>query len=211
MSDLVINNIALVILLPLWIFLIVMCGRFFAVYVNKNIIYMLTLISSFIGIVFSLVSLLSINTTIEWSIPLIKIDNFVIPFGLRIDKLSLIFASVLFIISFLIQIFSVNYMKNNRKIYRFYALLNLFNFVMASLFFSPNMYQLYLFWEIAGVISYLLIGFEYNKAEKSISSKRVFLINKFGDTSLIGGLIITSALVSEYIHNNSLYALSLMI
>ena len=68
--------------------------------------------------------------------------------GVHIDKLSLIIALCLFIISFLVQAFSIFYMKNEVKNYRFFAYLNLFNFTMAGLLFSPNLFQMYFFWEL---------------------------------------------------------------
>ena len=68
-------------------------------------------------------------------------------------------------------------MKSDKKSYRFFALLNLFNFGMAGLFFSANLFETYLFWEIIGVASYLLIGFEYFKKEKTFASQKVFIMN----------------------------------
>lgn len=199
MQNIILDNISLILLLPLWIFLIIMTGRFFAIYVNKMITYILTLTSSFIGIVFCCVSLINIKNPLDFTFQFIKINNFVIDFGLRVDKLSLIFALVLFVISFLVQIFSISYMKKEPKNYRFFALLNLFNFSMAFLLFSPNLFQMYAFWEIVGVVSYLLIGFDYQNSTKSIASKRVFLTNRIGDTALIGAILLTS----YFIYNNS--------
>ena len=201
MADLILENISLIILLPLWIFLIIMCGRFFSVYVNKNIINALTLIASGLGIFMCGISLKNIQSPIEWIYPFIKINDFSVSFGLHIDKLSLSIALILFVISFAVQAFSVSYMKDNRASYRFFALLNLFNFGMASLLFSPNLYQFYIFWEVIGIISYLLIGFDYQNPIKSEASKRVFLINRIGDTALLGGIILVSAIMYSYTAN----------
>ena len=210
MTDIILNNLYLILLLPLWIFLIIMVGRFFSVYVNKAIIYSLTLFSSAFGAVLSLVALLKLqpNTILEVGIPFITINNFRITCGLHVDRLALIFASVLFIVSFLVQLFSISYMKNEKKNYRFFALLNLFNFAMAGLFFSPNLFQTYFFWELVGVSSYFLIGFEYFKNEKSIASKKVFIINRIGDTALITAIIFCSYFIYSYAGNYNLTTLS---
>ncbi len=208
MADIILDNIYLILLLPLWIFLIIMCGRFFAVYVNKRIIYTLTLLSSFLGILLCSVSLIKVRETVEQSFQFIKINNFSIPVGLHIDKFSLILALVLFLVSFLVQIFSIPYMKNEEKNYRFYALLNLFNFSMAGLFFSTNLFQMYAFWELAGVVSYLLIGFEYKKKEKSEASRRVLITNRLGDTALISAIILTSYFMYNYAGNFSFASLA---
>ena len=203
MADLILDNIYLILLLPLWIFLIIMCGRFFSVYVNKRIIYTLTLLSSFLGVVLCTVSLLKLEGPIEQSFPFININNFVINCGLHVDKLSLIIALTLFTVSFLVQAFSISYMKDEPKNYRFFAYLNMFNFTMAGLLFSPNMFQMYVFWELVGVMSYLLIGFEYKKEEKSGASRRVILMNRFGDTALLGGIISVSYFMYNYAGNLS--------
>ena len=201
MQNLITNNIYLILLLPLWIFLIIMGGRFFAVYVHKRIIYALTLLSSFLGGLLTFVSLIKFEAPLEQTFSFIKINDFTISAGLYIDKLSLIMALVLFIVSFFVQVFSVPYMKNKDKNYRFYAYLNMFNFTMAGLLFSPNMFQMYAFWELVGVISYLLIGFEYKKEEKSEASRRVFLMNRIGDTALIAGIIAVSYFMYNYSGN----------
>lgn len=60
---------------------------------------------------------------------------------------------------------------------------------MAGLIFSPNLFQMYFFWELVGVMSYLLIGFDYKNSVKSEASRRVFLTNRIGDTALLGGII----------------------
>ena len=210
MTEIFLDNIYLALLLPLWIFLIIMLGRFFSVYVNKGIIYVLTLLSSLFGVILSGGALwkLPSDTILETSFPFLKIDDFIINCGLHVDRTSLIFALVLFLVSFFVQMFSISYMKEEKKTYRFYALMNLFNFSMAGLFFSPNLFQTYLFWEIAGVVSYLLIGFEYFKKEKSLASKKVFIINRIGDTALIGAIILCSYFIYSYAPNKALTTLS---
>ena len=210
LTELFLNNIYLTLILPLWIFLIIMTGRFFSVYVNKKIIYSLTLLSSLFGAILCSGALwkLPSDIVLDTELPFIKINDFIINCGLYVDRIALVFAFVLFIISFLIQIFSIYYMKDEKKIYRFFALLNLFNFSMIGLFFSPNLFQTYFFWALAGVISYLLIGFEYFKKEKSLASTKVFIINRIGDTALIGAIILTSYFIYSYAPNKTFTSLA---
>ena len=197
MTELLLDNIYLIIFLPLWNFLIIMIGRFLSIYINKNLIYFLTLFSSFLGAIFCGTSLLKLpnEAILEKTFHFIKINNFIIEAGLSADKISLIFALTLFIISFFVQLFSIRYLKKEKKNYKFYAFMNLFNFSMVSFFFSPNLFQLYFFWELAGLASYFLIGFEFAKLENSLASKKVFIINRIGDTALITGIIICSYLI----------------
>ena len=208
MENLILDNISLVILLPLWIFLIIMCGRFFSVYVNKSIIYVLTLLSSLLGASACSFGLLNLHDTVEKVYPFLNIKEFSIFFGLSVDKLSLIMALILFIISFAVQLYSISYIKDEKKNYKFFAYLNLFNFAMSSLLFSPNLFQFYVFWELVGAISYLLIGFDYKDNVKSEASKRVFLMNRVGDTALIVAIILTSYYMFSYAENYSFASLA---
>ena len=210
MTEIISENIYLIILLPLWISLIILIGRFFSVYINNTVTNILTFSASGIGAVVSLIlyKQFTPDKIYETVFPFIKINDFVIPFGIHIDKLSLIFTSVLFLVSFFVQLFSISYLRDDKKRYRFFALFNLFNFALAGLFFSPNLYQTYVFWEIAGIISYLLIGFEYLKPEKSLASKKVFIINRIGDTAFLAGIIICSYFLYEYAPAKSLASLS---
>lgn len=201
MTDLILDNMYLILLLPLWIFLIIMSARFFAVYVNNKIIYLLTLLSSLLGAAFSAVSLVKLTQPIMQSMLFVKIGDFTLYFGLHIDKLSLIMALVLFLVSFFVQLFSIAYLKTEPKKYRFFAYLNMFNFSMAGLLFSPNLFQMYFFWELVGIMSYLLIGFDYKSREKSEASRRVFLTNRIGDTALVAGIILTSYFMYNYSGN----------
>ena len=210
MGELFLDNIYLVLLVPFWIFLIIMLGRFFSVYVNKNIIYSLTLLSSAFGIFTCAGALwkMPIDKILDVDFPFLKINDFIINCGLHIDRAALIFALVLFLVSFAVQIFSISYMKSEKKSYRFYAFLNLFNFSMAGLFFSPNLFQMYFFWELVGVVSYLLIGFEYFKKEKSIASRKVFLINRVGDTAFLSAILACSYFMYSYAPNKTFATLS---
>ncbi len=210
MTDIFLDNIYLALLLPLWIFLIIMVGRFFSVYVNKIIIYVLTLFSSAFGALLTAGALyrLPADKILETSFPFLKINDFIINCGLHVDRTSLIFALVLFLTSFCVQLFSISYMKDEKKSYRFFALLNLFNFAMTGLFFSQNLFELYFFWEVIGVASYLLIGFEYFKENKSLASRKVFIINRIGDTALIGAIILCSYFMYSYAPNKTFATLS---
>ncbi len=212
MAEIISNNIYLIILMPLWIFLVIMTGRFFAVYVNNMLINILTLFSSLLGMLScgGLFYTFSPDNVFEYQLPFIKINDFIIHYGIYIDKTALIFAFILFSVSFFVQLFSIFYMKEEKKRYRFFALLNLFNFALAGLFFSPNLFQTYVFWEIASVVSYLLIGFDYFNTAKSKASKKVFIINRIGDTALISGIILSSYFMFEYAPDKSLAALPFM-
>ncbi len=209
MSNLILDNISLILLLPLWVFIIIMSGRFLGISVNNKIIVILTLFSSFLGTLICSIGLRCLNDSVEWTLPFIKINDFSILFGIHIDKISLIIALILFLVSFLVQLYSVSYMKEEPKKYRFFALLNLFNFAMAFLLFSPNLFQLYVFWELVSVISYLLVGFEYNNCLKTLSARKMFIMNRIGDTALLAGVLLSSHILYSFVPERNLTTLPL--
>ena len=93
------------------------------------------------------------------------------------------------IISLLVQISSYSYMQFDKSFMRYFAYMNLFTFSMVGLVLSPNMFQTYIFWELVGASSYLLIGFWYKKEVVSNAAKKTFIINRIGDFSLLSGII----------------------
>lgn len=210
MDDNFSKYIYLIILSPALIFLILMFCRFFAIEINRKLIGFMGLIVSGVNtaILFYLYRIFAGGNAYENCFPLIRINDFIIPFGVNIDNTALIFGTVLFFVSFLVQLYSISYMKDETKQYRFFALINLFTSFLAALFFSQNLFQTYAFWELAGVVSYLLIGFEYDNPIKSLASKKVFIINRIGDTSFLAGIIICSFYLYKYSPLASLVSLS---
>lgn len=188
------NNILLIMFLPLWVSLIIISGAFIKLTGNRKITVFLTTISTSIGLVFSTALFNHIKTpqplVIEDAFSWLSIDNFNIFLGILLDSTSSVFLIILMLISLLIQIYSYGYMKDKEEFNKYFIYLNFFNFAMTGLILAPNLIQLYIFWELVGIASYLLIGFFYKKEDVSISAKKVFIINRFGDTALLAGIVI---------------------
>ncbi len=189
-----VNNILLILFLPLWIILIILSGILFKITENRKITTILTLLSTLTGLIFAISLFNFIKTNpqpvFEYSFPWLITDNISIFMGTYVDSISSIFLVILMLISFLVQIYSYGYMKDKQGFDRYFILLNFFNFAMAGLILSPNLIQLYIFWELVGAASYLLIGFFYKEEDVSKSAKRVFIINRIGDSALLCGIII---------------------
>lgn len=202
MSDFFVNNLYTVILFPLWIFLLIILGRFLNIVQSRRIIALMTLASTLYGIVFALGSFLYIlknpGFTYESSYPFLKITDYSMNFGIFIDNLSIIMLLVVTTISFVVQLYSSSYMFKDKSFPRFFAYLNLFNFSMLGLVLSPNLFQNYVFWELVGVSSYLLIGFWYKKPSASNAAKKAFLMNRIGDVGLLAGTIAVSYFMYQY-------------
>jgi len=113
-----------------------------------------------------------------------------IPYGYLLDQVSLLMLTVVAGISFLVQVYSLGYMSGDTGFSRYYAFMSLFAWAMMNLTLSPTMLQLYVFWELVGLSSYLLIGFWYEKFSASEAGKKAFVMTRFGDIALFLGILL---------------------
>ncbi len=112
--------------------------------------------------------------------------------GMYLDPISVMMLVVICSIALLVNIYSVGYMKEDPSAGRFFALLSLFVFSMLGLVVAPNIFQMFVFWELVGVSSYLLIGFWYTKPSAVAASKKAFIVTRFADAFFLMGIIIVS-------------------
>ena len=110
--------------------------------------------------------------------------------GILLNNLSVLMMVLVSGISVLVHIYSREYMKNDPNIQRYWAYLGLFCFSMLGLVISDNLLLIYLFWELVGFSSYLLIGFWYSKQAASQAAKKAFIINRIGDLGFLTGIMI---------------------
>jgi NADH-quinone oxidoreductase subunit L len=113
-----------------------------------------------------------------------------IPFGYLLDPVSLLMLVVVTVISFLVQVYSIGYMAGDPGFSRYYAFMSLFVWAMMSLTLSATMLQLYIFWELVGLSSYLLIGFWYEKFSATEAGKKAFVMTRLGDVAFFIGLLL---------------------
>ncbi|MCV9387274.1 NADH-quinone oxidoreductase subunit 5 family protein [Reichenbachiella ulvae] len=113
--------------------------------------------------------------------------------GLWYDKLSGIMVLVVAIVALLVAIFSQEYMKHDESRARYFALLGLFAFSMYGIVLSSNLLLTFVFWELVGFSSYLLIGFWFSQEKPPISSFKAFVMNKVGDAGFLLGIFILYA------------------
>ncbi|HRU39729.1 MAG TPA: proton-conducting transporter membrane subunit, partial [Candidatus Goldiibacteriota bacterium] len=100
-------------------------------------------------------------------VPWLHIMNIEINMGVMVNQLTAVMFIVVTFISLMVQIYSLGYMKEDEGFAKFYAFLSLFSFSMLGIVVSNNLMQIYIFWELVGLSSYLLIGFWYHKPEAS--------------------------------------------
>ena len=113
-----------------------------------------------------------------------------IDLGILISPISAMMLVVITTISLMVHIYSLGYMKGERGFQRYYAFLSLFTFSMLGLVVATNIFQMYIFWELVGVSSYLLIGFYYTKPAAIAASKKAFIVTRFADLFFLIGILI---------------------
>ena len=112
--------------------------------------------------------------------------------GILLDPISVMMLVVISTVSLMVHIYSLGYMKGEKGFERYYAFLSLFTFSMLGLVLATNIFQMYIFWELVGVSSYLLIGFYYTKPEAVAASKKAFIVTRFADLFFLIGILFLS-------------------
>jgi len=115
-----------------------------------------------------------------------------IDLGILLDPISVMMLVVISTVSLMVHIYSLSYMHGEKGFERYYAFLSLFTFSMLGLVVATNIFQMYIFWELVGVSSYLLIGFYYTKPEAVAASKKAFIVTRFADLGFLIGILILS-------------------
>ena len=113
-----------------------------------------------------------------------------IDMGIMLDPISVMMLIVISTVSLMVHIYSLGYMKGERGFQRYYAFLSLFTFSMLGLVVATNIFQMYIFWELVGVSSYLLIGFYYTNPKAIAASKKAFIVTRFADLFFLIGILI---------------------
>ncbi|KMY68162.1 NADH-quinone oxidoreductase subunit L [Desulfocarbo indianensis] len=113
-----------------------------------------------------------------------------IGFGFLLDPLSLVMLAIVTSISFLVQVYSLGYMAGDPGMAKYYSFLSLFAWSMIGLVVASNLMQLYIFWELVGLSSYLLIGFWHQKFSASQAGKKAFVMTRLGDLGFFLGIIV---------------------
>ena len=113
-----------------------------------------------------------------------------IDMGILIDPISIMMLIVVSVVSLMVNIYSIGYMKGDDGCTRFFAFLGLFSFSMYGLVLATNLFQIYIFWELVGVSSYLLIGYYYTKPSAVAAAKKAFIVTRFADLGFLIGILI---------------------
>ena len=110
--------------------------------------------------------------------------------GILLDPISVMMLVVISTVSLMVHIYSFGYMHGERGFQRYYAYLSLFTMSMLGLVLATNIFQMYMFWELVGVSSYLLIGFYYTSPAAIAASKKAFIVTRFADMFFLVGILV---------------------
>jgi len=122
--------------------------------------------------------------------PWFEVGGFKLAFGALLDGRTLLMAAVVGVITFCVMVYSLGYMKDDPGKGRFFAFLALFEWSMLSFSYAPNLLQGFIFWELVGLASFLLIGFWYHKPSAVAAAKKAFIMTRIGDVGMFVGLIL---------------------
>jgi NADH-quinone oxidoreductase subunit L len=196
MTESLMINIAIAVLfLPLLGFVVTLLlgNKVKQIYLFENIILIFSLIGA---IILAFFKLSSFDNTITAEFVWIDLGNtplmgdIKITLGIILDNISVLMIVVVMIISSLVHIFSIEYMRGDPRYNRYFAYLGLFTFSMSGIVFTHNILMMYIFWELVGVSSYLLIGFWFEKKSASDAAKKAFIVNRIGDIGMFIGILI---------------------
>jgi NADH-quinone oxidoreductase subunit L len=135
--------------------------------------------------------------TSELSINWLSIGGLNVDFGLKLDALSLMMMLIVTGVGGAIHIYSFGYMHEDKGMARFFAFMSLFTFSMLGIVLSNNFLQMFIFWELVGVSSYLLIGFWFEKPSAADAAKKAFITNRLGDFGFMLGILMVWGLLGS--------------
>ncbi len=125
------------------------------------------------------------NLMLEWA----RAGDFHLSMGYTIDHLSSLMMVIVTTVAFLVMVYTDGYMEHDAGYVRFYAYLSIFSASMLGLVISPNLVQVYIFWELVGMCSYLLIGFWFDRKAAADACQKAFVANRVGDFGLLLGML----------------------
>lgn len=119
-------------------------------------------------------------------------DNLSIDLGIVLDPISVMMLIVITFVSTMVHFYSITYMHGEERFNMYYAYLSLFTFSMLGLVIAVNMFQMYIFWELVGVSSFLLIGYYFTKPSAIAAAKKAFIVTRFADLGFLIGILMLS-------------------
>lgn len=135
-------------------------------------------------------SLSLLNRQLVLDIPWISSGGFRLNFSMQTDSRTAVMLPLVHGVALLVQCYSIGYMKGDKAISRYFAFIQLFLFSMIGIVFAGNLIVIYIFWELVGLSSYLLIGFWNHKPRTVWAAQKAFILNRIGDAAFLSGILL---------------------
>src|SRR6185369_17093814 len=123
--------------------------------------------------------------SLEW----LRLGGFSLSLGFKYDDLAALMLAIVGVVGFCIHVFSLGYMKDDAAKARYFGGLSIFMFSMIGIVLADNLFMMFIFWELVGFSSYLLIGHWYERGSASDAAKKAFIANRVGDFGFLLGII----------------------
>ncbi len=134
---------------------------------------------------------------VEWSFDWLIGGQHIFDLGVLLDPLSLVMLWVVAVVSFFVIMYSFSYMEEDPRQPRFFAFISFFCFAMMGFTIAPNLFQSYIFWELVGLGSYLLIGFWYHLPSAATAARKAFVMTRFGDLGFFAAILIAFSVLGK--------------
>ncbi len=138
----------------------------------------------------------------------LTVTGFTAGMGILFDNLTAVMLMVVTLVSFLVHLFSVGYMHDDVRYSRYFGYLGLFSFSMLGIVLCDNLLALYIFWELVGLSSYLLIGHWFEKKSASDAAKKAFITTRIGDVGMFIGILILYSKVGSFRYDAVFHAVA---
>lgn len=197
-----IDNILLILILPLIAMAVAFVGKFFQFSFSRGTVVYSSITATVVGFIYAAALYFYYHSGVvepfEVSMNWLKLGSLNVSLGLLIDSVSTTFLLILMLVSIAVQWYSASYMSEDKDFDLYYLLLNLFVFSMTALILSSNLVQTYLFWEIVGICSYLFVNYYFQRPKTANAAKRVMIIDRIGDMLFLSGLLILIYFIFNY-------------
>jgi NADH-quinone oxidoreductase subunit L len=180
----------LIALLPLFSFLMIVFALRWKERLSAVFSISMILLSWLMSVTILIENILAGGTVYESFYKFVDLPKFILEIGILIDPLAAIMLVVVTTVGACVEIYSVGYMKDDPRFSRFFAYLSLFLFSMLGLVLANNFFMIFIFWELVGLTSYLLIGFWFEKKSAADACKKAFITTRVGDLGFLMGLLL---------------------
>ncbi|MFQ5452613.1 MAG: NADH-quinone oxidoreductase subunit L [Candidatus Zixiibacteriota bacterium] len=188
----------LIALLPLLSFLMIVFFLRWQEKVSSGFSIAMILTSLVMSVIVLIETLTRHGAAYELFYQFINLPQFILEIGILIDPLCAVMLVVVTTVGACVEIYSVGYMKDDPRFSRFFAYLSLFLFSMLGLVLANNFFMIFIFWELVGLTSYLLIGFWFEKKSAANACKKAFITTRIGDLGFLVGLFMMAIYFGTY-------------